>query len=538
MNEIITPTTLWENFDETFRGNIEDRSEGMPYRRYAVTVFSAEDGDAVVDTAVYEPERSNGNVVLLIGDFEKRAQEDVVEKLVGEGYEVILPDYSGVFDDTLTSYPSSLSYGIYKNGGEHLYKVCPTAKETSYYLYTVVIRKIISAIKTLDEKKEIVVMGLKRGTEIALQTAGTDSIPIGLALIGGAGYREYVDYPRYATDKVLSVEGELMQWITAMSGTAYAKRVKVPTIIAIGSNGKESDVDRAPALMSLIEAQCTLCVSSGYRDNIDGKSFETVLQWLESVFLYCVPPKNPTLTVRVNAEGEIYGEVIADGCIKLKEVRVKYSYGDNNHSTRFWREADGEYIGDGGYLAKLEAKESDMLFAYPEAEYVNGLVIDGGVVYTFLESKKSKRGKAFVNPIVFQYPDESGFVEISEDTVIMKSSLIESAIPIGLKGIRCDKGGMVSYSIGNKYGFDETRLLQIDTYSDEKEYVLNVGVVDENNVEYTASKNVECADTFTSALFTPFAFKDGNMQPLEKWEGVKSLTILTSGVTVGKIMFI
>ena len=80
--------------------------------------------------------------------------------------------------------------------------------------------------------------------------------------------------------------------------------------------------------------------------------------------------------------------------------------------------------------------------------------------------------------------------------------------------------------------------MQIDTYSSEKTYVLRVSVVDGNNVEYNASKEIESTETFFSLLLTPNAFKDGNMQPLESWESVKSLTVLTSGVIVGKIMFI
>lgn len=539
MNELMTPSLLWADFDETFDGKIEVvKTEGI-FRRLTVTAFSASDGDVVIETDVYSPEYERGNVIVLIGDYAKKAQQDVVDALCGKGFCVVVPDYSGVFEDSLTSFPESLSYGRYFDGNEHLTKVCPTAKETCFYLYTKIIRKIISAINGVLPKGDVVIMGLRRGTEIALQTVGTDSRPIGLALIAGAGYREYFDYPRYGSDKVLSVEGDLMQWITSVSGTAYAKRVKVPAIIAIASNGTESDIDRAPALMSLMQAETSLCVSAGYRDNIDKKTFDTVIKWLEGIFLLSVPPKKPSLTVNINSEGELYGEVKADDSVKIKEVRVRYSYGDNNHSTRFWRESSGDFIGDGGYIARLKAGVgSEMLFAYAETEYVNGYISDGGVVYVDLRDKKIKTSKSVTNPIIFQHPDENGFVEISDDTVIMKSSLREGVLPIGLKGLCCDKGGMVSYSIGNKTGFDETRLLQIDTYSSEKTYVLRVSVVDGNNVEYNASKEIESTETFFSLLLTPNAFKDGNMQPLESWESVKSLTVLTSGVIVGKIMFI
>lgn len=538
MNEIVTTSQLWENFDTSCK-SVEERERVGNMRRLAATVGSEADGEIVVEIDLYCPDYDHNEAVLLLGDFAKRPQDDVVEALRDEGYTVAVIDYTGVFEDTYTVFPPSKEYGYFYKNDYRLYRIGDSVDQNAYYLYTVTARRAITALKTLLPKSDIAVVGLRRGTEIALQTVGTDDRPIGLALIAGAGYREYVDYPKYGSNKVLSVEGELMQWITAVSGTAYAKRVKVPTIIAVGSNGTESDIDRVPALSALIQAPVSVTVSAGYRDNIDKEAFNTVLMWLKGTFLYSQMPKCPTLAVNINSEGELYGEVTADVSLKIKEVKVWFCYGDNNHSTRFWREAPGEYIGSGGYIARLRAAaDSKMLFAYAEVVYSNGTTLDGGVTFVDLADKKIKSGKTVANPIVFQHPDENGFLEISDDTVILESSLKETALPIGLKGLSCDKGGMVSYAIGTKTGFDETRLLQIDTYSAEKSYLLRLCVVDGDNTEYFVSREIESTETFFSLLLAPNAFKDKNMQALDSWEGVKSLTVLTSGVTVGKIMFI
>jgi len=535
MNEILTPSLLWADFDETFHGAVTEAETDGSFRRFAAYLS---DLDVTVETDIFSPSRETGSAVLIVGDLNKKAQSEVIEKMVSKGFTVVLPDYSGVFNDTLTKFPPQYEYGYYNKSGDHLKKVCPTAKETCYFLYSRIIRKIISAVKNIKADCDVVLMGMGIGTEIALQTAGTDERLKGLVLIGGAGYREYLDYPKFGSFKVLSVEGELVPWITAVSGTAYAKKINVPTVIAMGSNGKNSDIDRVSNIIKMIEAQTTFTVASGYRDNIDGERFETVLKWLETVFLDSLPPKNPSIKVGINEEGEIYGEISADDCIKIKEVRVKFSCGDNNHTTRFWEEIPGEFIGDGSYIAKLDSCGKNAIFAYPEVEYVNGFILDGDVEYCNLAQKKGKRGKRMVNPIVFQYPDERAFVEIRDEPVIFESSLKEGVLPIGLKGITCKNGGMVTYSIGEKSGFDETRLLQIDTYSDEKSYYLKVSVQDTDNREYVAVKEVECTDTFSSLILNVNSFKDENLQPLEKWDNIKSFTVLTSGVIVGKIMFI
>ncbi len=535
MTEVITPSVLWGGFSDTYSGSAVEIDRSASFSRYALNLFSSDDGDVTVDTEVRFAHRPTGNIIILVGSIDRHPQEDLVDTLTSEGYTVIIPDFGGVFAETKTVFPPSLAYGYYDE--KYFGDVSVPPKDTCHYLYTKIARILISAIKVTSPRSEIVIMGLGRGTEIALQIAGTDKRIIGLALIGGAGYREYLGYPRYASTVVPKVEGDLMQWITAVSGTAYAKRITVPTVIAVGSNGEESDVDRLSSLTSMIEGQTTISISAGYRDSIDVDGFDTVLEWLDGIFLFSVPPKTPTMIVRVNDEGEIYGEIKADSCIKIKETRVKFSYGDNNHTTRFWRETTGAYVGVGEYIAKLNSS-ANLLFAYPEVEYANGFTACGTVVFADLTGKKLKKRKKISNPIVFQHPTENAFVEISSDPVILEGSIKENRLPIGLKGLRCDKGAMVSYSIGDMIGFDDDRLLQIDTYCERKEYTLSISLVDEDNVEYTAVRDVECSDTFSSVLFSVNSFKDKNMLPLDSWDRVNILTVNTGGITVNKIIFI
>ncbi len=540
----MTPSTVWEGFDpkkcDLKPQLIEEKDN---HKRYLYSAVNTVDGDVKIDAHFYTPSFDSKNTVLLVGPVEKRPQEDLIVKLVNKGYNVVVPDYSGVFKGTKTRYPLSYEYGSYPSAGEHLFKVSPTAKETCNYLYTVVLRRLLNLTETVLKDTDVIVMGITSGVEIALQLVGTDKRPIGLVCIAGAGYREYVNHPKYASERELIIDQELMHWLTGVSGTAYAKHIKVPVMVAVGSNGTISDIDRLSNLLRLMsETDVRITIASGYMDNINKAALNTVFQWMDCTFLGSTPPELPTIKVGVNSEGALYCKVTTDGCIKIKATRIYYSFNDNNHTTRFWQNVDAEYIGNDEYLGKIEAVgDREKLFAYGEVEYANGLVLDGVVNYTDLKDANIKSQKSFVNPIVFQYPDENGFIELNDHAVIMSGNLCEGVLPIGLKGLYCATGGMVTYSIGRKSGFDPSRILQIDSYSPQKKYKLTVKAScaqDGKVTKYTASRDIEVSDTFFSLRLKPSDFKDERFQPMEGWDGIKSLTIVERNVIIGKIMFI
>lgn len=541
---VLSSSMVWEGFDENFIGDCTSvMEEGEFYARYCVHTMDAEDGVVVVDTEFFYPEYPSQKTVVIVGEFGRKVQKEVVDKLIERGFNVVVPDYSGIWHNTETRFPDSLRYGYYREGGEHLTKVCPTAKETSYFLYARIIRRLVTFVQDKIADTDVALLGIKTGAEPALQVAGTDARIRGLALIGAAGYREYVHFPKYLSGRELKLDDDMMAWLTGVSGTAYAKHVKCPVMIAIGSNGTISDIDRISNFINVAEkAECRLTVSSGFRDNIGKEAFDTVLQWFDGVFFMSVPPLLPQIDVDVNSDGELYATVRTDGSLMISKASVFYAYNDNNHATRFWRCSDAEFAGDNEYLAKVAVREGDeVVFAYAEVEYVNGLVLDGAVSVIDLADIKVKRSRKRSNPIIYQYPDENSFTEISDDAVIMQDNLATGTLPNGLRGVYCSTGGMISYSLGDKADAEATRLLQIDTYSTEKNYVITVKLLrsDRNNdAEYTATRNVEVGDSFASLRFAPGEFKDDKFRPLTGWDGVKAIMICEKNVIVDKIMYV
>ncbi|HOO22585.1 MAG TPA: hypothetical protein PKY53_02765 [Clostridia bacterium] len=543
--QLLTAPQVWAEYNaEQYDLSVKLLSESERRKTFSYVADKASDGDIVVQIDVYNPSYNSNKVLLLIGEYEKAVQKEVIADLVKRGYVVCVPDYSGIADGTATSFPPSREYGYYAKAGDHIKKVCPTALDTSQYLYAVNIRRAISFIISHLDKKEIITVGFGLGVEVAIQAAAEDKRPIALACINGASYLEYVRHNKYGTDKEMAIDDELMSWLTGVSSIAYAKHLNMPVLFAVGSNGTKSDIDRLSNIYNLLpHDDVRIVISPGYIDNIDNRAYNTVVAWLESHFVYSTLPNLPTLTVNVNKEGAIYADIKLDSIIKVEEVKVYFSYGDYNHATRYWEEVPGESVGIDSYIAKLEVSEADVpLFAFAEIRYKNNLTLTSIPFYQNLSNHKVKSSRYKLTPIVFQHSTEEGeFTEISENAVLLTSSLVESAIPIGLKGLKCENGGMVCFAIGTKKNISKDKILQVDTYSDEDEYELSVTLITggETSHEYTAVREIEVdAETFVSERFVANDFKDEKFRPLDDWSLVKGIRINNPGIIVGKIMYI
>ncbi|NLL56649.1 MAG: hypothetical protein GX242_05510 [Clostridiales bacterium] len=542
---LLTAPQVWADYNaEDYDLDVKLIYDSKDKQTFSYVANKVIDGDIVVQIDVYKPAFDSNKILLLVGEYQKNVQKEVIRDLTERGYVVCVPDYSAILPETKTFFPPSVEYGYCSKAGDHIKKVSPTAKDTSQYLYSVNLRRAISFIVDYIGKKEIIVIGFGVGVEVAMQAVAQDKRPIGLVCINGASYLEYVNYQKYGTEKEMQIDDELMLWLTGVSSIAYAKHINIPVLFALGSNGTLSDIDRLANIYNLLASDdVRLVISPRYTDNIDKKAYNTVLAWLESRFVYSTLPENPTVSVSVNKEGVIYADVKIDSIIKIEEVKVYYSYGDYNHATRYWEVVSGEAVAVDNYIAKLEVSEADIpLFAFAEVKYRNNITLSSLPYYQNLSSHKVKSSRYKLNPIVFQYSTGEGdFTEISKDAVVLESSLSQTVIPIGLKGLECKQGGMVSFAIGAKKNITQDKLLQIDTFSEQGKYDLSITLITGGEVsnEYTATKHIEVdTDTFSSERFVAHDFKDSNFKPLENWSLVKGIRINNSNVIVGKIMFV
>ncbi len=540
--EMMTPTQVWAGYDpqkEDLKAKLLSEEVGKRVYSYLANVNGEEEVN--VKLTVFTPDMPTKKTVLIVGEYDRLPQQDLIDDLVNEKYMVCYADYSEIKLDTNTSFPVPFCYGAFEKEGDQIKKLPTSPKDTCQYFYSVIIRRAITFINKELNQKEIVLVGIKTGVEIAMQVAGTDNRVLALACIGGAGYMEYLNKPKYDSEETV-LNDELMAWLTSVSSVAYAKHIKVPALFTVGSNGKLNDIDRLSNILTLMaDSDARINISPRYIDNISKKSYDNFINWLEGVFIFSAPPEIPVMEINVNSEGALYATINTDNSVEITNVDVYYSYGDNNHTTRYWSNAAGERAGEADYLAKMSVSEENThLYTFCEVTYKNEIVLSSIVYHIDLSSFKIKTNVISNNPIVFQYSIGLGsFTEVREEAIIMDNSIKENILPIGIKGLKCDKGSMVAFFKPHSE-ITDTKLLQIDTYSENKTYTLSLSVIccKGERKEYFCEKTITVSDSYFSLKLNVNDFKDKDYLPLDNWQCVRGLVINTVGVTIGKIMFI
>ncbi len=557
--KVLVPSQVWEGYNAQseplnnvktdYVGNLDAE---IIEERYYFTALKKEDGDLRVAVRFFhkEGDATEAPTILMVSEYHRSPDAKLIMELVKRGYNVVIPDLSGV-SEFKTAFPPSISYGEYENAGDHIKKVMPTARETSQYLYSIIAKRTIVFIKRVISDGALIVMGLGDAVEVAIAVVATEKEGIdGLACVNGAGYREYIKQNRYGEQHELSIDEERMCWLTGVASVAYAKYVKVPTFIAVGSNAHKSDVDRLSNLVSLMDNDdISISISPRATDFMLPEAYRTLLTWLRDVSNDRVDeiPRLPQLEISVPSAGEAPRFYVkCDNRAMIKSVTVYYASGEYRHEVRDYHEVEGLSLSSNEYFASAtEYDENDALFAYAVVEYLSGFSISSLVEYCDLKGLPVKEADKHVTGklrVVYQAgEEESGFVEDYSGSVLFEKSLRVVNIGRGMVGLTSDSDGLITYRFGPEENTERSRILQLELFSKE---VTNVSVVVignslEGSKNYVA--NVMVQDTkgmFMSQKLKITDFKDEKMMPLQSWYGIKALKICGKDIVVGNILFI
>ena len=538
---LVPPNKIWEGFDKT--GEALDAKKTFSadnVERYLFTAETMEDGRVEVELTVYSPDFPSKKPVLLLGDGNVLPQKEVIDSLVKRGCIVFVPDYNGCGENSSTVFPTSLFYGKKGQEGAHLTSLSPTAKDTCAYHYALIGRRTLAFMKEVYDCKEAVAVGVGYGSEIAMQVAGSErKFVCGVGLLCGAGYPEYADIPKYPY-RPLTFGYKKLGFIIGESGVSYLKNYPHPVFTAVGSNGIRSDVDRLSSLKNLISGDLTVSICSQWVENIDENAFNNFLLWLDETFYYSSFPSAPTTTLDVNSDGTVYANVKANPVLPVKKVTLYYSYNDNNHKTRIWKQVPCETVGTGEYIAKMTfSKPCKTLFFYTEAQYLGGMTSTECPKYLEMEKYRIALLPQKSTSVIFRYGADGKASGVLSDAVVFGDPLQEGSAPSGAKGAVCPNGPMRLFVSESTQNAKPMNILQLDTYSEEKFCPLELEItVRSSESKYRALKYVQKDVNFSCTQFSCGDFKDELFRPLTSWEDASVLTILTPNVIVNKIMFI
>lgn len=533
----LTPEEIWEDFNP-YSEPLETTFAGET--RHTFTAKRFDDYALRVEIDVYKPAFPSKRAVLLVQEYGKECQPQIVTELIKDGYTVFVPDYCQIKSNSTTLFPPYVSYGEYGRENGHLDRVFPTAKETCAYLYTLILRRSVTFIEKEFGMYGPVLIGIRDGVEFAMQAAGIDARIRALACICASGYKEFLPYPVYSGEEP-EITSNKLAWLTGVAGVSYLKNRNIPLFVGIGSNDTMSDVDRTYFLALLNGPEkFRMHVCNGYSDNINKDCFGTLKKWLRLTYIDASLPALPEISVKPNPDGIVYADVTADACTAIRSAVVYYSFDDIYHETRNWSKALCETIGKGEYIANIPIPHEDAkLFCYAHVTYENDVSVSGFITMTDFTGKRVSIAQQISDNELYSYGSlKKAFNEYNEQPVLFTENIVGYVIPVGLKGVVDKTSRMILFVGDETKNIESERVLQVDCYSEEKPFDLVLCLTDDWSVKYYATKNVYTESTFEGVLLRCTDFKDEHYRPLSSWKNVKRLTVCTKNVVISKLLFV
>ncbi len=488
MPNILTPSTLWNNFDDSLDITPVTLGEKIVdgVRFESISLLGRETGDERVKIyGVFASDEDNpsSETVLILPDSCDGVDEGLLKLFVEKGYSAFMVDYRGEWDDCemATVYPEIVSYANTARCGRYKDYVDDSADKTSWYEWVAV---GIYARKYLVSRAgvtDVAVVGIRDGGEIAWKLGSVREFSC-IITVCAAGWKAYSGIGKYDTEDV-KLDEERYRFIAGIDSQAYAPNVKCPVMIMCSTNDHRFDYDRAYDTFSRINpafaddsviTYSVRCDSSiGVRSSADMFLFLDKHLKHRQVFI----PKMSEITVSVDEECNLiataefdnqgivedYGLFMAEECrdsVVREWTLCNYKRRISNHEHEF-------------YLNIYE--ETSTVFALCYAQYSNGFTVWSKIavkkISGLFKNSQSKcrvmySGKNGIDCFSVAAPGSQAVGGIFFVDGIMIPQLVTKER--GINGIY-SPGGLTTYRMNNpKYAPEANSILKLDFFCDDK----------------------------------------------------------------------
>ncbi len=542
-NKIITPNELWQDFDTEkpaeilYKAREEDRFESDVYE-ILWRAFSEADGSLDIASRLYIPSGAK-DVIILTEDTEGLERVVELERALRLGCAVMVVDYSDMHNWG-TKFPESLSYGTIEKRGDRMARFEHTPYDSCQFLYARILSRAISVAKELFEDGKVIVWALGDSAEFCIQGVAMDKHADGLIIVNGNTYEEYNDLNRYDDEKP-ELSQEMLIWLSSVSAIAYVKHLDCPVLSVSGSNSLDCDPDRLEDFFSSMKESLTILVRAGERNALDQGCFATISKWIEGIRAGRTFPTIPTAEVKVYDGGSVAVSVKADSSSMIESTTVYYAFNEKNRRFRFYKKCPTTCISMAGeYMANFKlGGNATSVFVYATVNYLDGLSISSFMNYEPLPESHSDIAR---HNVVLSGAKSYDEFEIDRNSFLLienEKKIITTGL--GLKGVAAKNGGLRTFSVNDGEIGENASILQMDFYSEKQKMVVVEIEKCEDGIltKYSASAEIGgSTKVFIPVRFSPSDFKTKDRIPLEDFNDLKSLSILTPGVGVGNILFV
>lgn len=484
MSNILTPVSLWKNFDDSLdvmAEKIAEKTEAGVTTEYLY--FYGRDTGAgrvkIFATFSYSDALPCDDAVILLPDSTGTVDAELISFFVKNGYSVLMPDYRGKWEgaNNYTQYPENVSYANLANCGRHKDFVDEDAMQTSWYEWVAVARYCYNYLKSRGGIDKIGAVGIRDGGEIGWKLAAGVQLTC-LVTVCAAGWKTYSGYYKFGSQEP-QFNDERYRFMAGIDSQAYAPFVKCPVLMLCSTNDERFDYDRAYDTFSRINEQyvgdSVISYSVHCNGCIDVEGTKDMFLFLDKfvrerhVFL----PKPAVITVMSDEEDNLIARAEFDPQGVPEETGMFMAEDCIDPVMREWIPAPlkgGEGDTRDFYLNVYERATSVFAFCY--ARYTSGFTVWSRMAVRKISGKfRNMRKKCRV---MYSAKDGAGSLSIADRSFALGGAFLTSDAVLpqvvekqdGLKGAY-SVCGLMTYRFNTQcFAPDEDSILKLDIFCD------------------------------------------------------------------------
>ena len=539
-NVIFTPTTLWQNFDDTLPlKDVTIKTVNIKNAELNYVYFSGRQTDTarVRIYGIFAKQKMPTQAsILILPDCRDSIDPEIILHYYNLGYNVLSVDIRGEYENVkdFTKYPLDVDYANFLKVNRTFYYADNTAKQTCWYEWASVARYAVTYLKNKIQDAKIGVIGIKNSANVLWQLSAMDKRVDCSVFLFGAGWLAYKNFYKLE-GSVLETNDERMRFLAGVDAQAYAQFVECPTLFLTTTNNEEFDSDRALDTLSRIKNQedCYFNFSTNCKDVLDFHALKNVSIFFEKYLL-----GNKISLGHAEIDGEIDGEdfilnVYGDNFNDISSIFVFLSYDDISPKDRVWYNVTNYTKNkDNSYTFKQRIfGDCKTIIAFSIVKYNNGFTTSTKYLYKNVNLKTHSNlpsvlfnSTKYLSNVIVEDIDEEfiGNVFSTKRLYELKEG------PNGILGVSTCYA-LSFYNVRKMAGrLKDESFLKIDVYS-KNANTITFTIKNSKKEEFLYKINIQGGENWVNLQLPLEDFMSSNKISLEEFSDINSIKISSLG---------
>ncbi len=541
-NAILTPVTLWRDFDDNLPLEeemiFEMREESVIKRQIFFSGRQTQTGRVRIYAEFYTPQEETYPAVMILFEAGKPFDRDFVRRFTAKGYGVLCVDYCGDrgTQEPCTVYPSDVDYANFIRADRHMTHVDTDASETSWYEWAAVARYAYKYLTTRAEVTKIGAIGLRTGGEILFKVA--PYVPLCCMIsVCAAGWLAYGDMERFGEVHSRAFDDERHRFIAGIDSQSYAPYIKCPVLLLSAINDRKYNYERVYDTFRQIgqDVEKAILFSAHGNGLIGSHSFADIELFLHkyltgrSVFI----SKPIDVSIGEDENGNLVAKGVFDEEGEIREFGIFYTEKVTGSRARDWTRVLGkreDLKENVGRVPLNLYKGCKRALVYAFVNYSNNFSVTSKILDFTVD--KDYPNTRLASRVIYTNADGrngfTGYCVGAKSVADCFHAENETGVRLlpgygGIEGVTSDYG-MITYRVG-EHGYEAppSASFGFDAWCAEKSTLRVTFFRSESDKGYTCEVHIEGGGKWKNILLDPGDFKQEGGPGLADFDGVHSV---------------